>query len=239
MSKDEFERTMPHTRGYWSGHVFVPVVKPLITTKDDNTKVYNDDDDDDDDEKICPNITTNAAPTVDNVSMQQVRLALEHSGWSGTLIEHSEWHISLSRPFLMPFASIESFLQDINAIVSYEQSFVLRVPTQDICVLTNDEGTRTFLAWTCSSSTTANLTRLVRQIDLIMQKYKLKPFYQPPRFHVSFASFRGKAPHGLDTNLRLKYVQERDDEPNEILFSCRNISCTFGTTKRKDFLLLN
>jgi Uncharacterised conserved protein len=248
-AKDEFERTIPHIRGYWAGHVFFRLIKPSSNTNEDDT---DDDDTDNDSDKqdhhskrrklstTTTRMTTNIrteAPTVDSITMQQVRLALEHSGWSGTLLEHADWHVSLTRPFMLPLAFVESYLQDIQTIVSHERMFVLRLHTRDIRILTNDEGTRTFLVWNCSN--TATLTRLVRQIDSVMQKkYNLQPYYQSPIFHVSFASFRGLAPASLATNLLINHVQELGDIPNDMLFPCRNISCTFGTTKKVDFTLL-
>lgn len=203
---DTFERTIPHVRGNWSGHIFLS-----FTEGEDDL----------------------ACEWMDHAisAIARLRRGLEELGWSGTVVTHDHLHVSLSRPFFLQLGSIDSFHRELEQALSYERALVLQ--TDKEIVLSNDEGTRSFLAWQLVDNQA--LRRIVVQIDAVMSKYKQEVYYDPPVFHVSFASFPGKL-----TAQEIEFLLENENaEIHESLFvSTRKISCTFGTTRRLGILLL-
>ena len=204
---DTFERTIPHIRGNWTGHVFLSI----IDVEDDLACEWMD-------QAIS--------------AIARLRTDLEKLGWSGTVVAHSQLHVSLSRPFFLQLGSIDSFHRELLQGLSYERAFVIQ--TDKEIILSNEEGTRSFLAWKLVDNQA--LRRIVVQIDAVMLKYKQQAYYCPPVFHVSLASFPGKL-----TAQEMEFLQEhRNAEIHDSVFVyTRKISCTFGTTKRLEIQLLS
>jgi Uncharacterised conserved protein len=201
---DTFERSIPHIRGNWAGHVFLSL---------------NEDD-------LAGEWKEHAISAT-----ERLRTGLEKLGWSGTVVAHRQLHVSLSRPFFLQLGSIESFHRELQQALSHERALVLQ--TEKEMILSNEEGTRSFLTWKLVDNQT--LRRIVVQIDAVMLKYKQQVYYNPPIFHVSLASLPGKL-----TAKDIESLQNNGNaEFHDSLFVCtRNISCTFGTTKRLGIVLL-
>lgn len=199
---DIFERIVPHVRGNWAGHVFCSLME---NDREGEWKQHAE------------------------VAIERFRIALEESGWSGTVVSHGQLHVSLSRPFFLQLASIESFQRELQDALSHERDFVLQMDEE--LILSNDEGTRSFFGWKLTRNPALN--RIVGQIDAVMLKYKQQVYYDPPIFHVSLASVQGK----LFDNVLGNLEETGDDEIPESLVRARKISCTFGTTKRLDIPL--
>jgi hypothetical protein len=198
ISPDTFDRSLPHVRGNWAGHIFAPLTEDLS-------------------EQV-------------EASIESFRKALELSGWSGKVVAQTGLHVSFSRPFFLQVASIESFQRELRAALSYERALATKVIKP--IVLSNDEGTRSFFGW--KLDTNPGLVRLVREIDAVMIKYKQKQYYNPPIFHISLASIHGEVPAKI-TSLLDPLVEDQDFES---LLHLRQLSCTFGTTKRFEIALM-
>lgn len=201
---DIFERNAPHVRGNWSGHVFAPL------------------------EGLC---TSEWQKQVD-LSVETFRGQLEKVGWSGTLFSHScnALHISISRPFSLQLANIESFQREVGESLSHERHMTLRVESQ--VVLSNDTNTRTFFGWKLAYS--RYLHRIVNLVDDVMLRYKQESYYDPPLFHITLASI----PAGMHEE-DLSEIKEMLDggETVDSTVEVHTIRCTFGASKQFTFPL--
>jgi hypothetical protein len=254
VSKELCVRSVPHIRGNWAGHVFLP-----ISGSGEQVRIGR--------------VHSLARRTIQRFShfLQQIVTEEKSSSPSNdkdvTLVPHSEWHLSLSRPFYLPLASIHSFRLEL-------QTRLAQYATQTCCCLTlgpevvllaNDEGTRTFLCLQASSSSTVWVRRLISNVvNPVLQDYGQEPYYETPHIHVSIASIPGQnlltqyphifpqSNHGISV---LKLPQQPnsssvddtnnmsdsnsasssdDDEEKDISVTVQvsQIHCTFGTTKK-------
>ena len=191
-----FSRSIPHRRGHWAGHIKIPI----LTT----TSLYDDDDDD-----------LETLRKLKASSVEASRNLLERQGISGTMVEHDDLHLSLSKHFSLQVAHIEPFVQRLGELLRREPGTSLHVDTAwglheyqessrltttqggdhaggggiDEIVLLNEEKTRSFFCW--SVRPTATLGRIVSHIDAVLKRYNQPVYYEPARFHISFASFPG------------------------------------------------
>lgn len=173
--------------------------------------------------------------------------ALEQVGWSGTLVTHDDLHISLSRPFVLQEANINSFVHEIRQELMGVPATTLHVTNH--IVLVNENSTRSFWCWALSTNPT--MIRIIASIDLILAKYHQPPYYHPPTFHVSLASIPGLVPSQCswttNQNTSSKCVSncyneddsppsesDSDDEETDSNNTVRvdHVLCTFGNTKR-------
>lgn len=203
MPSDTFDRTVPHVRGCWAGHIFLSISD--CDPEGEWTKHAAD-------------------------ATKRFRVALEQDGWSGTIVTHSNLHLSLSRPFFLQAASIESFHRELQIALLHVRALVLEV--DEVVILSNDEGTRTFFGWKLADN--EYLKHIVCQIDSVMLKYQQPVYYSPPVFHVSIASVRGKPPN-CSQHLAEHGAHEANDS---LLFYARKVSCSFGTVNHLDLMLL-
>lgn len=215
-----FTRSVPHVRGNWAGHVFLRL-----------------------DEQGLHGLARRSISTLQRL--------LETAGWEGTIVSHvprtttesgddsscesgsehaaaspGDLHVSLSRPFYLQLASIQSFVADLKDSLSHERAMTLVVGGPK--VLVNDDGTRTF--WSRSVEMTQSARRLLHQVDEVMLKYKQPTYYDPPLMHVSLASVPGNVESILSRGLK-QLKEESDDEEGPILVRVCQVHCTFGTTK--------
>ena len=203
MPFDTFDRTVPHVRGCWAGHIFLSI---------------SDADPEGEWKKHAAQAT------------KRFGVALEHVGWSGTIVSQSNLHLSLSRPFFLQTASIDSFRRELQLELLHVRALALEF--DDDIILSNDEGTRTFFGWKVADN--EYLRHIVQKIDSVMLKYQQQVYYSPPIFHVSVASVRGTLP---DCRRHLK--QHRASESSDALvYYARKVSCSFGTVNHLDLMLL-
>lgn len=220
---DAFQRSVPHKRGHWAGHVLVPV-----------------------------NATTGRVAAMKR-SILHFQQTLESNGYSGTIIQHSHLHISLSKFFSMQLAFIEPFVHKLTQRLQAERASRLLVVDGENTILVNDEKTRSFLSWKIQS--TASLLRIVRHVDAVLEEYNQPPYYVPPIFHISLASFAANL-EGLDitspgttrrdaSDATLADNEDEDDhrssssnddcsnsDEEEVSFLVvKELVCKFGTTK--------
>lgn len=129
---NHFQRTIPHKRGQWSGHIFLPV--PALAEYE---------------------------VTISN-SVRQFRDLLERHGRNGTIVQHttSQLHISLCKQFSLQLASVDSFVNKLAERLQMERATTFRLPipvtvNPQGCrhvagsILVNDEGTRSFWVGQC------------------------------------------------------------------------------------------
>jgi hypothetical protein len=124
---------------------------------------------------------------------------------------------------------------------------MLAVDTSHIILLVNDEQTRSFFSWTIRPI--AALLRLVQDVDAVLKQYQQPTYYDPPTFHISFASMVGNVQeewNNNEYNNESDEVDEEDDnddesgnesdeclEPPDVVYLPLNqLECTFGTTKK-------
>jgi hypothetical protein len=275
VASTHFVRSIPHQRGHWSGHVrvsfplelfrngkeadgndhsssptvldraMVQIQKRLLNHRKRDHHVNHDKN--------------------DNNSNSNNRF--NHS----VLVQHEALHLSLSRPFSLHLNFVESFVQQLSNKVVLElqqqqqhqqrggklgqtpltnrigSSTVLAVDTSNIILLVNDEQTRSFFSWTIRPMVA--LLRLVQDVDAVLKQYQQPTYYDPPTFHVSFASMVGNVQEEWKNNHynnETEEVDEEDDkddesgnesdtfsEPPDVMYLPLNqLECTFGTTKK-------
>ena len=243
-----FSRSVPHRRGHWSGHVKIPILTKSLVNQDDSVSFWRQRRSD---------------------SVKSLRNLLEKRGISGTIVEHECLHLSLSKQFSLQVAQIESFVRQLSNIVGQEHATSLHIDSPstselrslwnngriDQMILLNDEKTRSFFCWEVHPN--ATLQRIVAHIDTVMKSYKQPVYYQPAKFHVSFASFPGNLLEQLDSinndaasvpkeKISSSHVPEEDEDDDSSSSSestsyescfvpVRELHCTMGTTK--EFLI--
>ena len=103
-------------------------------------------------------------------------------------------HISLSRPFYLQEQSIESFVDHLTKALSIFAPIPITFSPNQPQVLVNDELTRTFLTIPALSSAqqqqqqSSDIIKLIRAIDVVMERFGQPTYYDHPRIHVSIAS---------------------------------------------------
>jgi 2'-5' RNA ligase len=204
---ETFQRSTPHRRGHWAGHVKIPVTSSLWIEKRKR-------------------------------SIRQYQQFLERRGHSGTLVEHEDVHVSLSKPFSLQVSQVESFVQQLKVLLQDMHSTNIHVDTAGI-VLVNEEETRSFWCWTVRANPT--LLQLVRQVDSVLARYQQPSYYDPPHFHISVASFPGKVyceegdHHGDDTYDNWDDASASSSSSTGVAIvsvPVNQLQCTFGTTKQ-------
>ena len=122
-----------------------------------------------------------------------------HHGKQAAASEQEELHISLSRPFYLQAGNLEPFVQCLGTKLAQAAvpPFALSLPglnkdgdVSPCSLLHNDDRTRSFaVVATTAPSSGAALREIVRHVDSCLALYRQPPYYDPPVFHVSLASF--------------------------------------------------
>mmetsp|Transcript_10415 Transcript_10415/g.28677 ORF Transcript_10415/g.28677 Transcript_10415/m.28677 type:complete len:270 (-) Transcript_10415:82-891(-) len=192
-----FHRTVPHQRGCWWTHVYIPIHPSVIK-----------------------------ADGLLQGRLMDARHIVASAGLEGPLVRHEEFHISLSRHFALQQGSIDRCVQALRERLQYERTTCVALSSQNV-VLVNDERTRGFVVWRCSHGMD-HLKRLVGHVDHVLRQYGVEPYYDPPIFHISIASFPGSA------NLSNGAAQPSpsdDASPPIVPVDVSNIMCSFGNNK--------
>jgi 2'-5' RNA ligase len=204
---ETFQRSTPHRRGHWSGHVKILVSHSLSLESRKQ-------------------------------SVQQYQQFLERRGYSGTLVEHENVHISLSKPFSLQVSQVESFVQQLTRLLQDVHSTNLHIDTDGV-ILINEEQTRSFWCWTVLANPI--LLQLIRHVDSVLARYQQPTYYDPPHFHISMASFPGKVnleendQHGDDNNHNCDDQSTSSSSTGgeaSLTVPINQLHCTFGTTKQ-------
>jgi len=229
---DIFSRSIPHRRGHWAGHVKIPVLTKLSSSPSSATgnKVLR---------------------QQKNSCVKAFRDLLEHRGISGTMVEHDNLHLSLSKHFSLQAAHLEPFVRQLTNLVRQEHPMNLCVESITASkmrsmwdtgiinemVLLNEEKTRSFLCWKVRPN--GILQRLVDHVDTVMKSYNQPLYYQPAKFHISIASFPGNVLEMMDAE-RLdvanssvhEFATREDDEKFHVPVSNKCVHESSVTTGR-------
>jgi 2'-5' RNA ligase len=166
-------------------------------------------------------------------SVVKFQRRLEKQGYSGTVIQHAHFHLSLSRYFSLQLTFLDSFVQQLTKRLKEEHSTRLYIHKSSGEVLVNDEKTRSFWGWKIQPNNI--LKRLVQHVDDVLKNYNQPPYYDPPIFHVSLASFAGNL-EDFENNTHEEdesssEEEDDDEEDNDCYIQVDQIHCKFGTTK--------
>jgi hypothetical protein len=187
-----FVRAQPHVRGNWAGHVFVRI--PISTAR--STAVAGAPEEESDSSSDEDSDTVSSWQSAVSESVAIFRNDLERAGYTGTLVQHEHCHLSISRPFYLQVASIDSFVEKLTARLQFCPVTTVRILASNnynFCdklssnILVNDDQTRSF--WTWPVVPNAALLQIVQSVNAVLQSYNQPVYYDPPHFHVSLASF--------------------------------------------------
>ena len=148
----------------------------------------------------------------------------ENLGYTGNCLRHEEFHISVSRPFYLQISNLEPFVRSLKERIRMLQAFSISI-SYSPKILRNDEYTRSFLVWTVHAPI---LPTMVEQCNEILELYDQPPFYEPPIFHISLASFVPPLPE-LGSISSPHFADDDSDESDSPLL-ISELRCSFGTT---------
>jgi hypothetical protein len=225
-------RSQPHVTGNWSGHVRISL--------DDRVSFHEIDDDNADEWNLLYEWF--------DYCIEQYAEYLSDLGYNGKCWKHtptqstssssSSLHVSLSRPFYLQFANIDSFVSQLGKRLELIPTFDLLLQnSSSLQILNNDERTRSFLVMPIRSTNRYNdkdlpLESIVQCIDDVLQSYRQPSYPKPAQFHISLASWVPAIPQAMAQSAAVAW-QQRQKSPNEPLsiYPVTKIQCQFGTTK--------
>lgn len=116
---------------------------------------------------------------------ENIKLTLKDmSGWNTV----DSFHVSLSRTFVLPYNQIQPIKSSLSDSFSCENSFSIPLDPNDLRFYTNDEKTRSFLAFEINHPVVRRrLLDLTAKVDSVLEKYNLEKYYKHPSFHISVA----------------------------------------------------
>jgi hypothetical protein len=210
-NKTLFVRSQPHVPGNWAGHVFV---------------------------KLAPHASSSAAvwQEAEAKGLDRIRNRLESSynGSSCVVVVHEpmNWHVSLSRPFYLQAAFIDSFVKELGqslATSAVATSRTVRILPHECTLLVNDDKTRSFWVWPVQPS----LEDLVRIVDRVLLLYKQPTYYQPAHFHISVASVPEDLSNVRNSNDNINTTENEsvdDEEEDDASLYARitEVHCVIG-----------
>jgi 2'-5' RNA ligase len=164
-------------------------------------------------------------------SVVKFQRRLEKQGYSGTVIQHAHFHLSLSMYFSLQLTFVDSFVQQLTKRLNQERSTRLYI-NKRAGVLVNDEKTRSFWGWKIQPNNI--LKRMVQHVDDVLKNYSQPPYYDPPIFHVSLASFAGNLEdfeHTYNEEPASSEEESEDDDETDCCIQVDQVHCKFGTTK--------
>lgn len=188
VSQSLFVRAQPHVRGNWAGHVFVriPISTTTVPSEEESSSSSSSSSSDDE------SGTVSSWQSAVNQSVATYRNDLERAGYTGTLVQHTQHcHLSLSRPFYLQVASIDSFVDQLTARLQLCPVTTIRILSgnnnDSSNILVNEDCSRSF--WTWPIQHTVELLQMVQAVNVVLQSYHQPVYYDPPHFHLSLASF--------------------------------------------------
>ena len=171
-------RNVPHEPGDWHAHVYIPVKE------------------------------TKAFRAVRKSALKRGRipdiLQLKSFHWD----MHEDFHISLSREFVLKKHQIQPFVEGLKHEIEHMAPFSVAV-MDDVAVHVNDFHTRSFLALKASGGS-ENVTRLIEHVNLVAQTFSVPSYYDDPSIHVSIASAVGNV-HAAKDDVSFSKKRKHDD----------------------------
>ncbi|XP_017483767.1 PREDICTED: U6 snRNA phosphodiesterase isoform X1 [Rhagoletis zephyria] len=108
-------------------------------------------------------------------------------------------HISLSRTVVLQYHHIDSFVESLRNKLEVTASFSISLSR--LHIYTNEERTRTFIAFKVDEMHFDKMHQLMTKVDGVMTEYRLQRFYEDPSFHISFLWCLGDKVSVLNENL--------------------------------------
>ena len=242
-----FVRNDPHVMGNWCGHIYISlqqnnddpyqILRDLARTaiqrfhKDLLTKEQLQK------ESITIVPFLNMRDELDLSSDDEISIDSENQEES----DEPSLHISLSRHFYLQHQSIQPFIRDLKSHLASIPLLNVSTSSTATNILTNDDCTRSFLSLELArkehGKAYSQICRLIRVVDVVLEKYGCKSYYQNPSIHVSVASWRyNKAL--IDTVGSQCGSHSLDDDNSGCVFRISSVQCDFGANERHMIPLL-
>lgn len=116
----------------------------------------------------------------------EARLKMVGSCLKTPLTELQEYHVSISRPTIIPSSHIASLLKGIHSVVSQCQHGHINIQCGVQAFLSN-KSKRLFLAAPVITRTSNVIMMLIEKISRLFEERNLPPFFADPKPHMSFA----------------------------------------------------
>ncbi|XP_050351668.1 U6 snRNA phosphodiesterase 1-like isoform X2 [Nymphalis io] len=142
-------------------------------------------------------------PNKENLFQIIAKLEAIVTSFDESCIVCEDVHISLSKTFVLRYHMIKSFTSTLQNVLSNNNSFVLNFDSVE--VYCNEEKTRTFIALGVDAISHAYLNNILKQIDSLLDDFKLPTFYENPSFHMSILSVIGNKKELLLKNFNNLY----------------------------------
>lgn len=146
-------------------------------------------------------------------------------------------HVSLSRPCAVVDAEIEQIVTSVRAIAEASWAFEYTV-RGEVIPLMNETETRVFLAAPVRHRGSDDILRLIGRLDSSMTRHGKRPFFENPRPHVSFVSFRAdEAGNSPLATSEQEWRQVTSGPVTEYTCTASRIQCMVGTRRGFTFAL--
>ncbi|XP_047026512.1 U6 snRNA phosphodiesterase 1 [Helicoverpa zea] len=117
-----------------------------------------------------------------------------------------DFHISLSRTFVLKYHFISAFSSSLHKCLANTESFHLGFGA--VKIYCNEDCSRTFISLEVDPFAQKHLQEISNKVDQVLTEFQLPPFYENPSFHMSILWVNGDKKFELESIL---------DELNEIL----------------------
>jgi hypothetical protein len=243
-------RSQPHVTGNWSGHV-------RISLGDCASCHDFDDIDNEEDENVWYQYYE-----LFDFCIDQYAKILSDLGYSGKCWKHtptrtsssslprkydkSQLHVSLSRPFYLQLANIDSFISQLGKRLELIPTFDLlqqQSRSPSLQILNNDENTRSFLVMPIRSTNCYNnedlLESIVQCVNEVLKAYRQPSYPKPALFHISLASWVPAIPPAMAQSASILWQQQQQStKAPSFVIPVTKVQCHFGTTKIFDIPLM-
>mmetsp|Transcript_18088 Transcript_18088/g.25758 ORF Transcript_18088/g.25758 Transcript_18088/m.25758 type:complete len:319 (-) Transcript_18088:20-976(-) len=208
------ERTVPHIKGNWAGHIYVEP-DPQVASTELLIKAV---------QKISFKFQTQLQLKLDDKIDDNPILLIDGS---------SVLHISLSKLFFLQLPSIPCFEELLKDRLAVEQAVTVTfTPATHLQVLLNDTETRTFLTSPAVAGS-QGILRLIGAVDEVLKKYNQPSYYTNPNIHISILSGKGNQEKIFLDCINCIVLEDGDDnEQQEITISIDQVHCSLGTVKK-------
>ncbi|CAH8564063.1 unnamed protein product [Heterobilharzia americana] len=180
----------------------------------------------------CPDFHSQLLEVI-NDSMIQLNLIISDFHFMDSL------HLSLSKTWPIYFHWIEKLVCNLRSSISTFEKFYIAFNNLDILI--NEEGTRSFVTLVASKESHTTLVPLLNSVSSCVTAFRGPEYYKDPKFHISFLWFNGnvreKYSEEVLNNLLLDLKKSIFSERKQIYHKVTDIVCKAGN-KHFDICLL-
>ncbi|XP_037950839.1 U6 snRNA phosphodiesterase isoform X2 [Teleopsis dalmanni] len=164
---------------------------------------------------------------VNSSLLDEVQQQLQFAFKSLELQTTNDLHISLSRTVVLQYHLIDSFVKSLKTHFTNWSSFT--VSLRDLKIYSNEEKTRTFIAYVVDSFYFEKLYHLLLKVDSVMEDYGLPIFYDDPSFHISFLWCLGDKVDVLNSNLKkILDILSQNNDSDILKIKINELKCKSG-----------